>query len=342
MDHTQNKILNKTKATTKTNEEEKRPPGRPPGKKTNIRREGFVKKPDVISNNMGEVIFQMMYYDPISFKSLFNTFKKYNTSKIEFYFSKEKTYICSKDHNSEVIIFCEIHGKNMNKYYCKEPVKMLFSAITIFKTFDGIPTIYDNINFVIFDKFKKSKLLIIFSNKDQMSQYTIDILSTECEMITDEKIKEYSEQEINYPINFTIKLKEMKPKISELSHISKHIGIEQCLKKTSDGVEKIIIFKCISDDKRLVNRSTFMNKDCFNLNSTFDEPYFYIPIPIKNIKPFIVSLTKNKGIFYLKSDSQLVIKSLIDSEVDMYKKDIPDSEFCYIKIIANILNTEQN
>ena len=83
-----NKIMsnanNKIIKTEKT--EEKRPPGRPPGKKIKNKQKklGIVSQPDAAPKNMGEVIFQMMYHDPISFKSIFNTFKKYHTSVIEF------------------------------------------------------------------------------------------------------------------------------------------------------------------------------------------------------------------------------------------------------------------
>lgn len=335
---------NKTTINNKTNEEEKRPPGRPPGKKTENKqkKEGIVNEPDKAPPSKGKIIFQMTYQEPTIFKSLFNIYKKYNSSQIDFYFGKEKSYICSKDHNKTVVIFCELYGKNMNKYYCEEPITMSFSAITLFKTFDGIPTIYDNINFVVFDKSKQSKLTIIFKNEDQLSQYDINILSTKCEMITEESIKEYSEKEKDYPINFTVNLKEMKPKISELTHISKVIGIEQSIYQKDNKIQKQITFTCKSDDKRISNRSEFLNKNCFNLNSTFDDPFFYVPISIKNIKPFVISLTKNKGIFYLKSDSDLVIKSLLGVEFNTQKKEIPGSEICYIKIISKIVKTDDD
>jgi len=324
--------------------EQKRPPGRPPGKKIEIKTEklGIVNNPNNILNKLGNIVFQLTYDNPVVFKNLFNIYKKYDTSIIEICFDKEKTYIYAKDHNDEVVIFCELYGKNMNRYYCNETIKMSFTARTIFKTFDGISRIFNSINFIVLERSKRSKLIIIFKNDDQTSQYTIDILSTKCEMITDDNITKYSEKEKDYPINFTMNLKEMKPKLSELSHISKVIEIEQGLIKTESGVTKQIMFKCSSDNSNLTNKSTFTNKNYFNLQSTFNDPYFYISLYIKNIKPFVVSLTKNKAIFYLQTGSSLVVKSLLDIAIDKNKKVIPNSEIGYIKIIAKIVTSRDD
>lgn len=338
-----NNTSNKDKKSNIKSIPAKRPPGRPKGKKTEIviKKLGIVDKPDDIGLISDNVIFQLSYHKPVIFQKIFNVYKKYHCSTLEFKFTKEILYIYSHDHNNKVIIFCKLYGKNMNKYYCKENVNMIFHALSLFKTFDGLSSNFTDINFIITNKYKKSKLLIIFSNETQTSQYLIDIYSNSCNMLVEENIIEYNNKEKNYPIYFNTGIKEMKLKLSELSNISPIIGIEQILIKKNNNIEKHILFKCSSDDSKLSNKSQFINNTHFNVFSSFDKPYFYIPVSIKNIKPFIDVVPNTKTTFYLDIDKELVITSNIDCETTDDNKEILGTQLCDIKIISNVIQSEE-
>jgi hypothetical protein len=126
----------------------KKGPGRPKRKGCDIKLEGIIKTP-VDPSHIVEFKFAM----PMILKKFFNIFKVKQLEDIGMHFTSDKIYIYNINIKTEQphseILLTTINGREIPRYYCKEPILIGFTRSNIEKVMKPINSNYSWISFVI-------------------------------------------------------------------------------------------------------------------------------------------------------------------------------------------------
>ena len=282
----------------------KRGPGRPPIRQIApyLDRKGIVDTPSDISNRL-----ELVYGDPIVFKSLFVFFKNIKARELHLRCSPNGLTFFARDHLKISRIVANIAGEHLNWYYCestywiginREHVEKMFSSID--KTFFKITIIQthednNSINFIFkdadIDKECNYKIIVSTYPPDE------DLFSAESILSTDELIR-------TFPIEFILSAKQFKKTIGDASNYSDTITFEKL------GTYPLQLTYAKSN---LLYHEVYRNPEAINLRSEVsNNSTFRCTVSIANIKSLANSMVSDDIRILCREEDDILFRSALD------------------------------
>jgi hypothetical protein len=311
-----------------------RRPGRPRKFKikTNENRQGIVNEPLNKNDSENEQnVMEFSYDNPMMLKKIFSLFKSMNVNNINIEFKKENVEITTSDRIKKNIIHVQIHGKELNRYYCEEEFVISIDPQETERIFQSLDEEFNIIHFISKRFSYKHKISIIMyhvmTGSNIIYEININHIDSKSNGIQ-EMLDKYSE----YPIKFTLDGKFFKKYISNASMLTDRISIEK------NGL-KPLCFHYQSTKGRIDNNWFFTDEDKIYLDSKVkDNELFAASIFISTIKPISSSLISNKLEIAADINNPLMFIARLDKRYSANGNEIDESQSCTIKIMTDLIN----
>lgn len=184
----------------------KKKPGRPPKKKVDeaaVKRFGIVTTPISLANDI-----ELQYMNPSAFKKVFLMLKKYKVSDVDLDFGHDGMRIVTPDQLKKSDIFIDVHGKEMNHYYCAAPMILRVSRAAIDRVL--MPINKENFSMVIeVAAGATTSFRVTLRNESRKTTISTPVNMTKHVEIPVRPVLNDAE----YPLSFTIQSKQFKEDI---------------------------------------------------------------------------------------------------------------------------------
>jgi len=289
------------------NIQKRKGPGRPSIRSTPppLERRGIVDSPKDPNNRL-----EIVYGNPLIFKSLFTYFKNIKARDIHLRCHKHGITFYTRDHSKTSRIVAEISGTHVNWHYCegeywlginRDSIEKIFSSID--KTFFKITIIqtHDDIDSLLFI-FKDADIDKECNYKIALSTYPADEDLYEIDkLITPQALL------INFPIEFTLTAKQFKKSISDASNFSDMLTFEKL------GIYPLQLTYAKSN---LIYNEVYRSPDKIKLRSNIKEnEIFRTTIKILNIKSLAASMVTDDIRILCREEADILFRSAIDEKV---------------------------
>lgn len=293
---------------------DKKKPGRP--KKT-IKHDpkesyGIVTTPICPDN-----IVEMTYFNPQLFKKVFALQKSYSVADIDMHFFQDKILIVSIDHLQKSRIYVTIEGKNLEFYYCKEPIKISIKLECLERIMATISKSHYKIMFVLKENYRSSLYCTL---RDQeynfIETYEIGV------MIKSDYMSHVHPDDSAYPIRFRLNSKQFKQKITGICKLVNEFTIQKI-----PGDPLHMLFK--KDKGQSINwTGEFGDEGRIDLKNTLGDELLSVVVVIDYIKPFIMSCMADD--IFIAVDSRMPISFM--ANLDKYN----DDYICQVRVFTDI------
>jgi hypothetical protein len=287
-----------------SDESKKRGPGRPPIKPMApiLDKKGIVSSASDPQNKL-----ELVYEDPMIFKSLFIFFKNTKSRELHLRCSPTGLTFFARDHSKISRIIAYISGEHLNWYFCestywlginREHVEKIFSSID--KTFFKITIIqtYDDLNSINFI-FKDADIDKECNYKIMISSYPVDE-----ELYGAESILSTEEITRAFPIEFTLSAKKFKKTIGDASNYSDTITFE----KLGNYPLQITYAK-----SNLLYTEVYRNSEIINLRSeVLSNSIFRCTVSVTNVKSLANSMVSDDIRILCREEEDILFRSAID------------------------------
>jgi hypothetical protein len=215
-----------------------------------------------------EDIVEMVYYNPLIFRKIFQLFKAYEVSEIDVIFDREFMYFVSEDHLKKSVICVTFVAKYLNQYFCKSPVKIRMKR-------DGLEVLANlnkdhfRISFALRENFRS--ILYVHS-----SEYTSGLNNIyEINVISGQAIDTYkAASDTTYPIKFKLPIGSFKAILANTRKYSEILSFQKCgngpmqliIKNTKKGMN----WSGVYDDSEKMECTTLNADDIFNVSVVID------------------------------------------------------------------------
>jgi hypothetical protein len=200
-----------------------RPPIRPP--RTPLEKKGIVDNPFDIRNKL-----ELVFCDPVIFKSLFSYFKNVKSREIHLKCHPKGLNFYARDHSKSSRIIANISGNYVNHYFCKDTFWVGLNRESVEKMFQSIDKSFSKI-LITYIHDDPNSLTFVFKDDDidkecnykiTLSSYAIDE-----ELIDIEGIISSERLRAAFPIEFTLTSKQFKKSITDASYYSDVVTFEK-------------------------------------------------------------------------------------------------------------------
>jgi hypothetical protein len=296
-------------------EQSKKGPGRPKKQIATIEHPlcGIVDTPTSPEHKL-----ELVCYQPLMFKKIFGLQKAFEVSEVEMIFTPTQIQINTIDHLRKSDIRVIIEGKYMNRYYCKETIKICIKRDNLEKALGTLGKTHAKITFLLRENYRSTLYCILKETEYNMDeQYEIDAV------ISNQMNRLYVEHD-NYPLRFKLSSKHFKQKIGSIKKLSNDFRIEK------QGVEPLEFNFEENQGVKLI--SSYKDQDMIELKSTLcATDRFSISICIDYIKPFSNSCIGDD--VYIAADRVHPI-----SMTSYLNKQANDEYTCSINVLTEISN----
>lgn len=284
----------------KINTTHKKKPGRPrktPLKKP-LKRNGISDTPLNEENCM-----EMVYDNPSLFKRIFMLFKCMSVKELCMSFEHKIIEISTRDHLKKSNIKTVIDCKNINHYYCKDPVRINLNPNNIEKVIQVLDKNYTTVAFTLKTTTSRSFLNVIFKNDLHIDEYReIDLIQTSTH------ISNVSFDDSNYAVKFKLPGKYFKKFVNDINTFSDTLTINKI------GLSPLT-FSYTSKDKTVKSKHVVKDPSVIELKSAVaDDEIFSSSVQIDYIKPLSGSLLSDY--IYISADTHknMIFKINVDNQ----------------------------
>ena len=254
----------------------KRGPGRPPSKPIppTIDMIGLVDSPEDDENKM-----ELVFDNPLVFKSLFTYLKNIKSKELHLRFTPNDLTIFAYDHTQTSRIVAIIDGTKLNRYYCGESFWVNLNRENVDKLFASIDKSFYKIELQI--KYEDERISVTFTDADLNKEclYMVVLANYEPNEYLFEAENIIRADPNEFPIEFSLSAKQFKKAITDAANYSTILTIKK--------VENSPLFFTYSSPSQIEYYETYYNDKRICLKSNIGEKQtFQCTIKLNNIKSF--------------------------------------------------------
>ncbi len=292
----------------KKEKKKKKGPGRPPKNKP--------KSPKIILGIQNSPVYseyndiELIYSEPFIMKKIFS-FIIGQTDTIHCNFKKDKFNILCKDKYNSNQIKITLHGKGLQRYYCKQELNIGLSVSYLEPLNKKLGKQFDE--FVWFsEKFDKDKFTYIYikrvSYKDSWNQTKYNLVGN-YEFIDEKIFDDYNLDD--YPLSFQLQTKIFKDIITDANnHKSTKIYIRQ------NGKNSPLIIEYTPECGRYKTYNPFKNLEEIKLKSNIGvDESFSVAILVDRLKPISSIIPSDTIEFKLSKTKKVIMTAKLDNSV---------------------------
>ena len=289
--------------------DKKRKPGRPPNRPyiPVIEQKGIVHTSRLSSSRI-----ELVYNNPLSFKSVISYFKNIDAREIHLKCTPTTMCFYARDHLRNSRVAVSICCNLTTWYFCS-------GDYDIFLTRENIESIFTNIDknlsklTMIYSNDEVDSLTFIFKDEEMCKECNYKIALARCELDRDlySIVDILSPENLlqMFPIEFTLNSKHFKKTITDAANHSNTITFE----KIADHP-----FLCSYESPSVIFKGMYLDSEKIKLRCSVDESFFRCSVPIVNIKPLSSSIfTNDIRILCRKNDDILFISFLDDNIISI-------------------------
>ena len=285
----------------------KRGPGRPPKKQPPpaLRKDGIVETPTDAENRL-----ELVYEDPMMFKSLFTYFKNLKARDIHIRCAPTGVTFFTRDSTRTCRVVAELPGASMNHFYCddefviglnRDHVEKLFADID--KSFYKITFIYrhdDPDNFSLL--FKDPEL-----DKECIHKVSVSNLDSDEELFAAETMTT-PQALAEFPIEFVLAARQFKKTVTDAGHYSETLTVEKL------GKQNPLQFTYTQVGH--VYNEVYRAPEKIQLRSEVAEgSIFRCSVKIANVKSLASAMVTDQVRIYCRENADILFRSEIDALV---------------------------
>jgi hypothetical protein len=293
---------------TSKQQKSKRGPGRPPKAKPGpvLAKKGIVDNPADSANRM-----ELVYGDPMMFKSLFAFFQKLKSKQLHVRFDPESVTIFTRDDSKKCRVVAKIPGNGVHHYYCDDAfwlgitrdkdVEKIFA--TIDKTLHKVTLLYSHDD--------PDSISIIFKdcNIDKECNYrlTVSAFDPDEELFMSEKLTT-PESLKTFPIEFKLTSKQFKKTVTDAQHHSTQLTVEKL------GKTRPLQFTYHKSGLRY--NEVYRSGEKIELRSEVKEgTIFRCTVNTAYVKSLAAAMVTDTIRIYCRQDDDMLFRSSIDALV---------------------------
>lgn len=282
----------------------KRGPGRPSRRPAIpvLDRKGVVEAPDFECS-----LLELVYDAPQAFKALFTYMKSLKAKVVIMRFDENGITLYARDHTEKSVTIAHINGHKMNWYYCAERFAIELNRENVDKMFMNVDKTFHKISMFI-ETDEREFLRFAFKDADIDKECNYKIGVNICEFINDHFLaaEEIVKTQFNFPIEFTLTVKQFEKTISDSVGQSDDINIV----KSGDLPLEIKYNKGAVTYKEVYRDGTKIDLTC-RLDTIV---HFSTKVKLINIKPLVGSMVTDKVRICCGEDGRLMFRLVIKEE----------------------------
>ncbi len=198
----------------------KRGPGRPK-KVPKVSKADLLGVIDTPTNTDNRV--ELCYRNPAAFKKIIDLHADDGANEMKFCFSKQETYVPAKSHTSKTALHLLIVGKNLDSYFCSEPVSATVKVTDMKTVFGSVIKTAKKVRFELRESYR-DRMYIIFEGNEYGAIEKFDIAVSQNNIL---ESREIMDQDLLYPLRVNFASDYIKNRFANLSKIHKFVKIQQ-------------------------------------------------------------------------------------------------------------------